>query len=314
MIFSLEAWAPEYGTGGDVDSLSASNDVVHANVEVAPGEWTPIASADVAVTGDIYFVDGVRRIDARVWLTDDGLVLPGTCATVAAGSVRCTPDAAMVHDVAVRRAFFTPPAPSATSIVTEYGEYVHVPVTTGSPEDLYLGIHDQMTALETRIVPEAGTKNLVVFDGPLRGRVANRTVGLIKTHHVQYLEADEQRIVASLDAGERSPLFTIGTGRFARFSWYLRLPGPRTHGWAGIVRCEAPCLASDQDGVANAASLANLVSATLPRYASEPHKEDRAPQNLYPIKGLENALRRRLGDQRLLQRALRKASAESPPG
>jgi hypothetical protein len=47
----------------------------------------------------------------------------------------------------------------------------------------------------------------------------------------------------------------------------------------------------------------------LPRYASAEYKDTRAPQNLYPIAGLERELRRRLGDQRLLYRALRVAAA-----
>ena len=50
------------------------------------------------------------------------------------------------------------------------------------------------------------------------------------------------------------------------------------------------------------------VTATLPRFASQEHKDPRAPQNLYPIAGLERALRRRLGDARLLYRSLREAS------
>lgn len=308
MIFSVEAWDPEYGTGGDIDALDASTDVVHADVEMPLDDWAPITPSPQRVSGIIYFVDGVRRIDARVWVTDDGLVLPGTCATVAAGSVACSSDAAIVHEVAVQRAFFTPPTPGATSIDTEFGQYEHVAIKTGSPEDLYLGIHEEMTRLETQIVPVPGPDDLVVFDGPLRGRVGERTVGLIKTQHVQYLELAQQQVVTSLDAGQRSPVFSIG----ARISWYLRLPGPRTHRWAGIVRCEAPStVPEDPTGIALAVALADLVTATLPRYASEPHKEHRAPQNLYPIKGLEHALRRRLGDQRLLQRALRKASTPS---
>lgn len=310
MIFTVEAWDPDYGTGGDVEALDASTDVVDANIEVAVGAWAPMSPTETSPRGVITFVDGVRRIDARVWVTDQGRVLPGTCATVAAGSVVCSADAAVVHDVAVHRAFFTPPTPGATSIVTEFGTYEHVPIKTGSPEDLYLGIHEQMTDLETQIVPAIGEDDLVVFDGPLRGRTGERTVGLIKTQHVQYLELEEQHVVTRLDTGQRSPLFTIGAGRFARCSWYLRLPGPRTHGWAGIVRCEAPTpLADGELDVTSASSLADRVSASLPRYGSEPHKEHRAPQNLYPIKGLENALRRRLGDQRILQRALRKASS-----
>lgn len=308
MQFAVEAWDPDYGTGGDADALDASTDVVDAEVEVSLNDWAPIAPVSEPVRGVVYFVDGVRRIDARIWVTDNGVVLPGSCATVAAGSVACAASEAHISDVQVQRAVFTPPAESAGPIETDIGRYEHVSIKTGSPEDLYLGIHEQMTDLETQTIPIAGADDLIVFDGPLRGRRVERSVGLIKTHHVQYLEADQQRVVASLDAGERSPLFTIGAGSFARWSWYLRLPGPRTHGWAGIVRCEIAAGGEAGGAVAAAAELANLACATLPRYASEPHKENRAPQNLYPIKGLEQALRRRLGDQRLVQRALRRAS------
>ena len=55
--------------------------------------------------------------------------------------------------------------------------------------------------------------------------------------------------------------------------------------------------------------MANLSQATLCRYASVEYKDSRAPQNLYPIAGLERDLRRRLGDNRLLYRALRVAAA-----
>jgi hypothetical protein len=48
---------------------------------------------------------------------------------------------------------------------------------------------------------------------------------------------------------------------------------------------------------------------TLPRFASEAHKDARAPQNLYPIAGLERHLKRLLGDPMLLERALRTAAA-----
>ena len=73
---------------------------------------------------------------------------------------------------------------------------------------------------------------------------------------------------------------------------------------SGIVRCELAGLGT----VADAARRANMVAATLPRYASEPHKEPRAPQNLYPIAGLENDLRHKLGDRDVMERALRVAA------
>jgi hypothetical protein len=51
--------------------------------------------------------------------------------------------------------------------------------------------------------------------------------------------------------------------------------------------------------------LAQLSQVCLGRFASDQYKDARAPQNLYPIAGLERELRRRLGDPRLLYRALR---------
>ena len=100
------------------------------------------------------------------------------------------------------------------------------------------------------------------------------------------------------------PVFTIG-GEWTRHSWYLRLPGPPGGPRAGIVRCEAPAELVRDEVVA----LADVSAAVLPRYASEAHKDSRAPQNLYPIAGLERDLRHRLGDPALVLRSLRVAAA-----
>ena len=87
MQFAVEAWDPDYGTGGDSDGLDASTDVVDPTLEREPDNWGPI-DPEAHEPGTIYFVDGVRRIDARIWVTDeDGRVLPGSCATVAALSL-----------------------------------------------------------------------------------------------------------------------------------------------------------------------------------------------------------------------------------
>jgi hypothetical protein len=74
---------------------------------------------------------------------------------------------------------------------------------------------------------------------------------------------------------------------------------------AGIIRAEA---STDLD-VTAAAMTADATTAILPRFASVPHKDPRAPQNQQPIAGRERELRRRLGDAQLLERALRVAAA-----
>jgi len=69
------------------------------------------------------------------------------------------------------------------------------------------------------------------------------------------------------------------------------------------LECSADLTAED------AVALADVTAQVLPRLASAPHKDPRAPQNLVPIGGLERQLRHRLGDAALLYRALRGALA-----
>ena len=146
--------------------------------------------------------------------------------------------------------------------------------------------------------------DLLVVDGPLRGRThLPRALGFVKTHRSAYLPPELHAMVGRLAAGERTPVFLLGT-RWDRYSWYLRLPCPPGQPWAGIVRVEC----SPSLSVPDAVGLARLSQAVLPRYASIEYKDPRAPQNLFPIGGLEAALRRRLGDPNLVYRALRAAA------
>lgn len=310
MRFSVETWSPEYGGGPDSGELPQSGAKVDVGVEVDPGSWAPIRPAAPAEQPEVIaFVDGVRRIDARVWIADGDLSRPGVCATVAAGVVECREGSAALTRSRVQHVLVAEAA-GAGPILTAHATYELHPVPEATTEDLYLGIHERMTALETELSAEAGSgesgSQLVVFDGPLRGRNHPAGVGLVKTHHVHYLTDDLLPVISKLGEGERTPLLLLQQGPATRWSWYLRLPGPVAHAWSGVVRCELPALGTAEE----AAARAELVSALLPTYASESHKDPRAPQNLYPIAGLERQLRQRLGDPALLERALRSAAAE----
>ncbi len=58
-----------------------------------------------------------------------------------------------------------------------------------------------------------------------------------------------------------------------------------------------------------AARVADDVTATIPRFASEPFRDPRAPVNLTPVGALEKHLRHRLGASGLAFRAVRQAVA-----
>jgi len=354
MRFCVDAWDVSYGTALAIadDDLPASVARVETDVEIPAGQWAPIsADSDMPHPSAVLFVDGVRRIDARVWIDDspapggdtaNARLIAGTaatasmavCASYAAGVVCCCgqPARRQAHLLAaeIRRGLFTTAA-HATDIQTRTGTYrawhtvgsdtVPLTMTLSNALQQALAEVEVITAIAaraalTRAAEHAGSPSrgrdgsdddLLVIDGPLRNRAhLPRTMGLIKTHRAGYLPTELNQVVAALTAGQRTPVFLMGT-TWERHAWYLRLPSTPdlpSAPWAGVVRCEA---ATDLSRT-QLTALANLSQNVLCRYASVAYKDSRAPQNLVPIAGLENALRHRLGDTRLLYRALREAA------
>ncbi|NOY55356.1 MAG: hypothetical protein GXP34_05140 [Actinobacteria bacterium] len=301
MRLSVEPWAPEYGTPV-ASELAETTIVPDVDIEVPAADWVPL-EPDTEPARSVLFVDGVRRVDAHVWVgEEDGVPVSGLCATYAAGAVRCDTEAKLVG-AEVRRGLFTS-APGAEAVTTKHGVY-GVRATAGSSlEELWLGLQQRMGELEREVASHLLAAELIITDGPLTGRQhVPGGVGYVKTHRVQYLPAALQTVLTRLLPGQRTPLF-LTTTSWSRYSWYTRLPGGGDAPLGGIVRCE---VSADRD-IVSARRLADRVSVTLPRFASAAHKDPRAPQNLYPIGGLERELRRRLGDQQLLYRALRVAA------
>ncbi|MCU0310525.1 MAG: hypothetical protein MUE36_06250 [Acidimicrobiales bacterium] len=306
MRFAVESWAPDYGSPTGAMGLVEGSTAVDPWAEAAVGEWAPRRPRATAPFDAVAFVDGVRRIDANVIVTSDaGDVHRGICASFAAGVVRCAATAEVVV-AEVRRALFVP-VEGAEALTTRHGRFDPFPTTSDEPDVVSLRLQRAMGDLEAEVARWADDVDVVVADGPLRGGLhAPGFVGYVKTHHATYGPALVREVVAALAPGERTPLLLLGAP-WPRWSWYLRLPGEVHHGWAGIVRLEAVADTS----VAEAVALADRVSATLPRFASVPQKDPRAPQNLVPIGGLERLLRHRLGDPDVLLRALRVAAAAS---
>lgn len=299
----VDPWNPSFGTSLGDGSLDESSARLTLDLETPPESWAPVApAADSWTPSELLIIDGVRRIDARVWFSDDNhpAAVLGIAASVAAGVVRID-DRARVVETRVGRGIFTS-FPGADEVSTPIASY---PVfhTAGSEfEDLQEAVQQRMGELEIEAAnaSRSSDDDLMIMDGPLRHRTTiPRAIGYIKSHRASYLPTDLNDVVVKLREGERTPVFTIGT-TWSRHTWYLRLPTTSTSPWAGIVRCEA----AESLSRADVLPLADTSAKVLPSFASEPYKDARAPQNLVPIGGLEKALRHRLGDPTKLHRGL----------
>jgi hypothetical protein len=339
MRFAVDGWDPSYGTSLELEeeNLTASTATITADIEVRTGDWRPVdPDTGCGVPGTLLFVDGVRRIEARVWIDDQGTAGPGggatgpggggpeasaaLCASYAAGVVCCTGGRAHLAGAQLRRGLFSV-SPQAADIQTRAGRYqaFRVAGDPGKPlmATLSQALQRRLSDVEMATAAEARSTlqdhrhdagkpddDLLVIDGPLRGRQhLPRAIGFIKSHRSTYLPDSLNAVVGALEPGQRTPVFGVGTS-WDRHTWYLRLPGSAGAPWAGIVRVEC---AADLPGD-EVIRLANVSQACLGRFASTAYKDSRAPQNLYPIGGLERELRHRLGDPKLLYRALSQAA------
>ena len=302
MRIDLAVWPADYGSPVH-DETPATTVPVDYDVEAAQGSWAPVAPGATAPQ-PVWFVDGVRRMEARAWLTPDGQrTAPGLVGSWAAGAIRCDGEA-VVKECRVERGLFSA-MPERPALETSDG-LVFAGCDSVSDTDAALrnALQSRMRALELDVARDAAANDeLIVVDGPLRRRVRGRAVGYVKTQHVDYLSASLRPVVADLDVGQRTPLFVLSTDAFKHWSWYLRLADVGRHPWESVVRCEIP---ADGVDLLQARLRADQVTALLPRFASSPHRDVRAPQNLYPVGALERHLRHRLGDAAVIGRRLRR--------
>jgi len=314
----VESWAPEYGTPLLPDD-DLADPQVDESVEVS-GDWEPIAGVDDGIER-VAFVDGVRRVDARLTLIGDEGPVPGLCGTHAVGAVTWD-RTSHVSEVSVvrleRLALFSAgaaapmPTTSGTAVSGRL-DYRTESVAENDPGALIQRFHGSMRKAEAVVSEElAQAGSFVIADGPINDLSATEKVGYIKSHRVFYLSPARAGIIGLLTPGSRTPLFLIGAGgAYPRYSWYVKLAEvPGGHDWSGVARAE---LSSHLDA-RTARTVADRTTALLPFVASPLHVDPRAPQNLVPIAALERELRRHMGDPAFVYRALREAAMRQSAG
>lgn len=321
MPLRLLPWAPEYGTAMQFDAdEEAAGSATAVDTGIERREWAAVAPAGEPPRA-LQVVDGVRRAEAHA--LDEGPggePLFGLFGSFAVGVVRCEDGAARVLDeprlVAQRRYFQAGGDPVDREVAVGAQRLVFraelVPGASNA-NALVDALNRTMLDAEARLAESlsADESTLTLVDGPLRNvrPAGHRVVGYVKRTHRWYLDAGRMALLHALPAGQRTPLVRLESadGR-QRYSWYLRLAdlGPRYHPLGGLLRLEAPGALP----LSEAVRLADESSLALPRLASSPVRDPRAPQNLTPVGALEQVLTHRLGDRRWLRRLLATAVGE----
>lgn len=307
MNLRIDPWDSDFGASVELDPELGEPPDLDLEAETE-GTWSPIASPVAASVPCCAFIDGVRRIDARMFAEADGVETPALAGSWAVGCAWSTRPPACGDEVVGRELVIgggLAPVDLDVAIGVHALRFTGRSVPGNGPSDplrgLQLGMRTAEGALAQGIVAAAAA-DLVVCDGPLSHYLDGPALGMIKRQARIYLDAERGRVIGQLRAGERTPIFRLGEEGYERFTWYLRLAPARPidGAMAGVARLEV----STQAGLAAAQTLADLAGAVLPRFAPAPGRDARAPQNLYPIGALESSLRHRLGDAVLVRRAI----------
>ena len=307
MRLRVDPWDPEYGGSIEIEPDLGPPAGLELDAEIG-GPWNPIAAPPEQPGVCCAFIDGVRRIDARLFAEDESESAPALAGSWAVGAAWSSLPP-RISDVRVGRELVLGGGLTTEPIGLDLGgralRFEPRSVPGVMPADPILGLQNAMRAAESVLAQQilaSDAAQLVVSDGPLTYFVSGPAIGLIKRQARSYLDAERAKVLGQLEAGERSPIFKLGEQRLERYSWYLRLAARRAidGGMAGLVRLEVAAV----EGLASARQLAELTSRVLPRFAPTPGRDPRAPQNLYPIAALEGRLRHRMGDALLIRRAL----------
>jgi hypothetical protein len=305
--FFLDPWPPDYDSAVQIDESDAhAPDQVDVKVETP--EWKAIQCDDTDSRLLMCFVDGVRRVEARVICQDADQIIYGLFGSTGVGTVLCRNGLAEMDLLAVRRYLIIGHQKERSEDLNIGGislSFEGFPIAANTPLEALAALQNLMRTAEAELGQSLLADDSCVFvDGPLTyySMAKQALVGIVKRIHLLYVPRDCMPLLGELNPGERTPLFLIRDNKLNRYSCFLRLAQPRKteHPLAGIVRLEVRAAVD----FAKIISLINYAGYELPRFASSPIRDPRAPQNLVPIGALEDELKRRLGDPILIRRAI----------
>ncbi len=312
---SIDTWK----TGEiEEDILEESQDIEDADLEMS--SWEPIEGSPCDGVS-LVFVDGVRRTESLVYIEGEGGELSrGAFVSVGVGalfikhkSLNFSRDAFL--NLSVKRFFIVEEGLELRIRRLKIpfgGSFLEFEVENAQG-DISPHINRRMSELEGSVALKAYREcrpDLMITDGTVHYSAKVKSlpfIGYVKKHRRFYIPSDRVGIIRELKTGQRTPIVRIHSQptmegdrsrSLDKFTWYVKIS--EREGVSGLARLEV----SAGVGLSRAKELANMTAYIIPKLASAEFSDRRAPQNLTPIRHLENTLRRRLGSQALIRRIL----------
>jgi hypothetical protein len=304
----LDPWGAEYESAVQLGE-AAPESPPDVDLAVETSVWAAVHPSPGPPAGRLFFVDGVRRVEQRLMIERDAETLYGLLGSIGVGAVEVDGEARIREAIVARLAcvgggLFLEDF-SGVRVGASALSFNPEAVAENTPVSPLQGLQNAMRRSEAELAARlAGELDVVFLDGPLNflGPAQGLVVGFVKRLIRNYLDASAHALLPRLEVGERTPIFLLKDQRFPRYSWYARIGIGRSLDSAlvGVVRLETTAALALERVV----RLADAAARELPRFASHPMRDPRAPQNLVPIGGLEATLRHRLGDPALVRRAI----------
>ncbi len=326
MKLRLDPWEAEYNTAHVAKEATSEQPNIEVDIEYK--NWravTPPAKLKSKLLFDrLLFVDGSRRIEARVLLEDKNKqVAFGALGSYGVGVVSCCAQGlsqAQFLKWQIKRICTLSGGHKIDDFelkqtIDKYLGKLQYEVVASAERDseaVLRKLQFEMLAAErllTSNLVDNYPNALIINDGP-RPRIGfePNVIGYLKTSHSIPIGPKKIQLIRQLEQGQRSPLYLVkgqdSTQNY--FEWFLRLrdPNPWLYSLAGMVRLQAVAGKEPQKRLDDVCELANWLAIKLGDFSSKQHQDPRAPQQLLPIRALETELRRQMGNLQIIRRRI----------
>ena len=325
MKLRLDPWETEYNTAHSAGEALSEHPNIETGIEYK--DWqavTPTTNVEKTLYDQLLFVDGSRRIEARVLLEDENKqVAFGALGSYGVGVVSCCPQGlarANFLQWQIKRICTLSGGHSINDFelkqtLNKCLGKLNYEVVSSQERDadavlrkLQFEMLNAERLLSSSLVDDYPNA-LIINDGP-RPRIGfePNVIGYLKTSHSIPIGPKKISLIRELEQGQRSPLYLV-KGQDATqnyFEWFLRLrdPHPWLYSLAGMVRLQASAGKDPQKRLDNVRQLADWLASKLGNFSSKQHQDPRAPQQLLPIRALETELRRHMGSLQIIRRRI----------